>query len=129
MKDFAKWIALKEKLDKTTYIPPLFKEGEVWWCSIGANVGHEINGKSELFSRPVVVFKKLSKDVFIGIPLSTKQKVGSWYVPISHKERSAIANISQLRLFDFKRLSSKYGELDKSDFDKIKKCLKALLNF
>lgn len=50
---------------------PKITEGEVWWVAIGENVGVEINGKSRYFSRPVIVFRKLSHLGFMGIPLST----------------------------------------------------------
>lgn len=45
MKRFLKWIGLKEKLDSIQIKPPFFKEGEIWWCRIGENIGVEINGK------------------------------------------------------------------------------------
>jgi hypothetical protein len=38
----------------------LFKEGDIWWCSIGMNVGVEIFGKGKYFARPVIIFKKFS---------------------------------------------------------------------
>lgn len=66
---FNEWIKVKKKLHyhaRTPYI----KEGEVWWAAVGENIGVEINGKSQYFSRPVVIFKKLSKFGFMGI-LST----------------------------------------------------------
>ena len=44
---------------------PLFKEGEIWWCGIGMNIGREIFGKGAKFIRPVVVLKKLNKDSFL----------------------------------------------------------------
>ena len=68
VKRFLEWIQLKEQLHNASHKPPLFKEGEVWWCSVGENVGKEINGKSKLFSRPVLVFKKLTSETFLGIP-------------------------------------------------------------
>ncbi|MEN9582524.1 MAG: hypothetical protein RL641_478 [Candidatus Parcubacteria bacterium] len=128
IKRFFEWVSLKQKLHEKAQTPPYFKEAEVWWCSLGENVGYEVNGKSKLFSRPVIILKKLSHYVFIGIPLSTKTRDGTWYVSITHRDQNVTANISQLRLLDFRRLSSKNGELDRADFDKIKKRLKALLN-
>ena len=38
--------------------------------SIGKNIGYETLGKQELFLRPVLVYKKLSKSTFVGIPLT-----------------------------------------------------------
>jgi len=120
IKRFIEWIKLKEKLHESNAKLPLFKEGEVWWCAIGENVGIEINGKSQKFSRPVHVFKKLSHDGFLGIPLSTKIKVGTWYVPITHRSVSSVVMMSQIRVISSKRLLEKYGELDQKDIQKIK---------
>ena len=49
---FLEWIGLKQKLHQGTQAPPLVSAGDIWWASIGENVGSEINGKSRLFSRP-----------------------------------------------------------------------------
>ena len=124
-KDFAGWIKLKEKLhyDGST---PRITEGDIWWCSCGENVGVEINGKNRLFSRPVLVYKKLSRYGFIGIPLTSQGKVGSWYVNFDFQNKKQTAVLSQIRTFSISRLSSRMGELDKKDIDKIKE---AILDF
>src|SRR3989338_6232682 len=119
IKRFIEWIKLKEKLHESNAKLPLFKEGEVWWCAIGENVGVEMNGKSGKFSRPVHVFKKLSHDGFLGIPLSTKIKTGTWYVPIIHRSIDCVAVLSQVRVISSKRLLEKHGELDQKDRVKI----------
>ncbi len=54
----------------------LFKEGEIWWCSIGMNVGTEIFGKGRRFTRPVLVFKKFGSYSFLGIPITSQEKEG-----------------------------------------------------
>jgi hypothetical protein len=43
-KDFESWHLLKAKINenKTRY---LFREQEVWWCFLGANIGDEQDGK------------------------------------------------------------------------------------
>jgi hypothetical protein len=51
---------LQTKVASGTQSPPLVTAGDIWWASIGENVGSEINGKSRLFSRPVIIFKKLA---------------------------------------------------------------------
>jgi len=112
---------LKEKLHIHASKPPLFKEGEVWWCSIGENIGYEISGKSGLFSRPVLVFKKLSANTFLGIPLSSQQRKGSWYVTITLKGNVSVAVLSQVRVFDYRRFSTKMGHLDGTDFKQVKR--------
>lgn len=120
IKRFLEWIKFKERLHESTAKTPLFKEGEVWWCAMGENIGIEMNGKSKKFSRPVHIFKKLSNGGFLGIPLSTKIKVGTWYAPIIHRSVNSVATISQIRVISSKRLLEKYGELDQKDIEKIK---------
>ena len=120
IKRFLEWIGLKEKIHNNNSIPPLFNEGEIWWCAVGENVGIEINGKGKLFSRPVFVYKKLSKDGFLGIPLSTQDKKGSWYVEINFKGEKDIANLSQIRIFSAYRMYEIMGSLDNKDITKIK---------
>jgi len=72
-KDFEKWNQLKQRLDAIKN-PPFFNEREIWWCSIGINIGYEVYGKGTLFTRPVLIIKKRSANTFIGIPMSTKLK-------------------------------------------------------
>lgn len=58
IKRFFEWISLKKSLDSIIIDPPYVSDGEMWWASLGHNVGSEIDGKSRLFSRPVIIFKK-----------------------------------------------------------------------
>src|SRR3989344_751032 len=126
VKRFIEWIKLKERLHQTAYKPPLFRQGEVWWCSIGENVGSEINGKSKLFSRPVLIFKKLSSVTFLGIPTSSQDRTGSWYVRITLQNKESFVILSQIRVFDYKRLSSKIGHLDAYDYKQVKMAFRKL---
>ena len=121
-KHFKEWIDLKEKLHFSNSLPKI-KEGEIWWCSYGENVGVEINGKDKLFSRPVLIYKKLSYLGFVGIPLTSQEKNGSWYVNFSFQDKNQTAVLSQVRMFSVSRLSSRMGELDASDFNKVKEAL------
>jgi mRNA interferase MazF len=83
---------------------PLFKEGEIWWCSIGMNVGVEIYGKGQRFTRPVIIFKKFNKNAFLGIPLTSQLKTGKWYVLVTHGDKTDTALLAQIRVMDSKRL-------------------------
>ena len=120
IKKFLEWIGLKEKIHNNNSVPPLFNDGEIWWCAVGENVGIEINGKGEAFSRPVYIYKKLSRDGFLGIPLSTILRKGSWYVEISFQEQKIMANLAQCKVLSFKRMYEKMGALDEKDIKKIK---------
>ena len=71
LKRFSEWLGLKEKLHERHQTPPLVSEREIWWASVGENVGSEINGKSALFSRPVIIYKKLSHGFYFVIPTTS----------------------------------------------------------
>ena len=99
---------------------PLFKEGEVWWTSIGLNIGVEIFGKGDQFARPVLIFKKFNADSFLGIPLTSRLKDELWYIPLRCVDREARAVLSQTRCFDAKRLMKRMVALTDEQFVAIK---------
>lgn len=111
---------LKEKLHGIEDAPPLVSEREIWWASIGENVGSEINGKSELFSRPVLILKKLSHGFYFIIPTTSQRREGSWYVSFRQQGRDMVACLHQARAIDYRRLSSRLGQIDGDDFARVK---------
>ncbi len=127
VKRFLEWIGLKQNLDALHFKPPYVNEGDIWWVSIGENVGSEISGKSKLFSRPMVILKKLSHGFYFAIPTSTSDKKGSWYVSFRQKGKDMNACLHQARSVDHRRLSNKLGRLDEEDYAKVKKAFLNLL--
>lgn len=93
-----------------------FYEREVWWASMGENVGSETNGKNFHFERPVVIVKKFSKDMLFVIPTTTKTKIGTWYQPIEYSDVKTQANLAQARTISAKRLIRKIGNLSPEQF-------------
>lgn len=128
LKNFFDWFKLKERLHSSQQKPPLVSPGDIWWASLGENVGSEINGKSDLFSRPVIIFKKLSHGFYFVIPTTTQSKSGSWFVGFRQKGKDMVACLHQSRAIDHRRLSSKLGSLDDEDFVKIRRGFHRLLN-
>lgn len=126
VKRFLEWIGLKEKIHNQEHLPPLFKEGEIWWCYIGENVGSEVNGKGLQFTRPVLIFRKYDRFSFFAIPLTTQNKVGTWYFPFVHNGKTQIAQLAQGRVISYKRLKERVGKIDSVDYEKIKKAFISL---
>ena len=120
-KRFLQWISVKERVHTRDSQPPYFHEGEMWWAYVGENVGSETNGKGKQFTRPVVIYRKLGAYTFLGIPTTTKQKEGTWFVPFRHKDIAEVAVLSQIRILSSKRLREKIGEIDESDMSRIRK--------
>ena len=118
-KHFPEWLELKETLDKVGRLTGI-SEGQIWWVAVGENVGVEINGKSELFSRPVLIYKKLSKFGFLGIPLTSQKHEGSWYVSFEFQGKTSYAALAQIRVMSVSRLYRKpVGKISRSDFKKV----------
>lgn len=118
VKYFIDWIITKIIIDKSENVA-LINEGEVYWCSLGENIGFEQNGKGEDFRRPVLILKKFNNSIFWGVPLSTKNKDNKYYVKVLLKDLEQSALISQLRILDTKRLDKKIGYISKIDHIKI----------
>ena len=125
-KDFDQWNKIKKGVNSGGLLK-LYHTREIWWCSLGVNIGFEQNGGGQEYQRPVLILKGMSKDTCYIIPLT-----GS---PKRHKNRVAIglvdnieasAIISQIRLIDTKRLVEKIGFLNKSKFNEIRKAVKDL---
>lgn len=119
------WCRLKILLwNKTS--KAVFKRGDIWWCSLGINLGEEMYGKGSKFTRPVLIFRKFTSNSFLALPITKQEKQGTWYVEITiHGEKRWIM-LNQARVFDKKRLTNRIGVLDDNDFQKVKK---GLLNF
>ena len=114
--DYDNWNNLKKILSvsKRAY----FSKGEIWFISIGKNLGDEEDGKNELFERPVLIIRKFNNNIFLGIPLTSQEKIGKYYIGL--KSFRSVAILSQIRLFDSKRLVRKIGKIDSSELMDIK---------
>lgn len=126
MKRFLEWIGLKDRLHNAEHKPPFFREGEIWWSHAGENVGNEMNGKSDAFTRPVYIFKKYDAYTFFGLPLTTKIKNGTWYCPITFRGKGQTIVLSQGRTLDYRRLKEKIGELGSIEREQISSAFFAL---
>ena len=119
-KKFDEWNEVKQKVEKKEKTS-ITKEREVYWASIGENIGFEQNGKSELFTRPVLVLKRFTKNMFFGIPLSSQIKQGSFFYDFELDGEKSNALLVQARIYDTKRLEKKIGMISKEDFQNLKK--------
>lgn len=125
-KDFNDWNSLKQKLDKNEKVI-FFKEREVWWCSIGLNLGHEENGKNQFFTRPVLVIRKFNNHLFLGVPLTTQIKENKYYHQVTLKEETQCVMLSQMRIFGNTRMRSRLGELSRGQFVEVKRKLAEMI--
>lgn len=126
IKRFFEWIGLKKKLHYEPQDIPLVREGELWWASLGENIGFEMNGKSKDFTRPVFIYKKLTDTFYFVIPTSTQLRHGSWYVSFKLKQVMETACLQQARTIDYRRLHSKLGEVSDLELQKIREGFRKL---
>jgi mRNA interferase MazF len=92
--DFDRWNN-KKQLAHDVPLPLAFpKNGEVWMCTLGKNLGREQNGGSQDFSRPVLVIKKFNNEIFLVVPLSTKQKPLDFYFNYNDPSGAPVAPFS-----------------------------------
>lgn len=126
IKHFLEWIGLKERLHSKNSKPPYVNEGDVWWVSFGHNVGSEIDGKSDRFSRPAIILKKFTSGFYFVVPTTTQAREGSWYVRFRQQGKDIWACLHQARPIDYRRFYSKLGRLDDSDFLNVKQAFRSL---
>lgn len=128
-KEFQKWHNKKSVIDQIER-RPFFHEGEIWWCTLGVNVGFEQDGGGEDYLRPVIIYKKFNNEVFWAIPLTHTDKKTKYYFQLTKEGDSptSTAILSQIRLVDARRLSHKLElNVSKDDFIALTKKFKALL--
>ncbi|MCX6731808.1 MAG: hypothetical protein NTX55_02350, partial [Candidatus Parcubacteria bacterium] len=83
-KDFDRWNEKKKKIHNRTDAP-FFHKREIWWCSLGVNIGFEQDGSSIEYYRPIIILKGMSKQTCFVIPLTASSR--------PHPLRPSIGNI------------------------------------
>ncbi len=120
---FNNWNELKKKIDQKNnraYAHPR----EVWWCSLGNNIGSEVNGKNYKFERPVLVLKVYSSDSILVLPITSKIKNDTFHKKIIIKNNKEVyIKLTQIRVISTKRLSRKVDKINIENFLEIKKLL------
>lgn len=124
---FINWLKLKLKIQLQNIQIDYFRDGQIWWVSLGQNIGSEENGKNIKFERPVLILKRINKQTFWALPTSTQIQKGKYRYIFEKKGKQYSIKLSQIRLISSKRLIRLIGEIDKGDFKNIKNKLKKLI--
>jgi mRNA interferase MazF len=117
---FDNWNIVKQKSHFHQKIIGI-KERDIVFVRMGQNVGYEQDGKGDEFLRPVVIMKKFNKNMFLALPLTTKKKENIYHYEFSYtnKSKNNITNsaiLSQVKMFDTKRVKYKSGVIKIDDF-------------
>lgn len=130
MKDFWEWNHIKSKIEVKNEESYYFNEREIWWSSIGLNIGHEEDGKNQMYERPVLILKKFNTKIAWVLPMSSKIKEGRYYYQIKQDGITYTVLLSQLKLISSKRLVRQVQQVKKislEDFKHIKSRLVELI--
>lgn len=130
IKDFDGWHPLKKKIEKECRVPTI-RQRDIWWCSIGVNIGVEQDGKNALYERPVLVVRKFNNRHFMGVPLTTQLKD----FPLRHnvfyrsqgQVREGQALLSQMRSYDAMRLTRHVAKLGTKQFKELMESIHDML--
>lgn len=128
-KDFDQWNVLKKRLEGRRDV--FCNTREVWWCSIGANVGAEASGKNGLFERPVLVLKVYNTQSILIVPLTSKPKNDRFHTEVVYTDEEGLmhtswAILSHTRTISPRRLQRKLYRIDKNTHARVMNCLFAL---
>ena len=118
-KDFDAWNKNKKELENAPikkYVHPK----EIWWCSLGVNLGAEIDGKNENFERPVIVIKVYNKETMVILPITTKPRADPFHHKIQTAGKTIWVKLTQVRVVSSKRLLRKVDVLDEASFEILK---------
>ncbi len=116
-KDHDSWNKRKKILD-TRILPDsfFFLEREIWWTSIGVNIGDEIDGKNENFERPVLIIEKFDENNFLGIPMTSTPNEGSLFHSMLYRDEHYYISLKQIRYLNIKRLLRLIRRMDEAEF-------------
>lgn len=130
IKDFDTWNKVKkqtEEAKRKVFAHPR----EVWWCSLGVNIGAEIDGKNDSFERPVIIMKVYNKETMLVLPTTGRAKADKFHTPLKieslNKEtneimtRTVYVKLTQARVISNKRLIRKVGVIEENKFQVIQK--------
>ena len=121
-KDFDSWNSRKKLLENRNF-QGRFTECEIWWCSFGLNIGHEQDGKNNLYERPAVIIKVFNKEMVIAVPMTLGIRKDLYHFEVA--DGSLI--LSQLRLVSTKRFNRYVRRIGNDELDGIKHKLRIVL--
>lgn len=89
---------------------------EIWWASVGENIGEEICGKNNSFERPVLIIKKFSKSNFFVLPITSTVRKGTYFynIELNGKVRSVL--LHQGRFISNKRMLRRIETVSEGKF-------------
>src|SRR3989344_859081 len=127
-KDFNRWNEIKKTMHENIVKHESFpKEREIWWCSVGVNIGVETDGKHDTFERPVLIVRVFNREMLWAVPVTSTMKDSPFYYPFLFKNEDRSIILTQLRAISTKRLRRRVDVMSEEDFKKVVEVLTNLL--
>ncbi|MBI4224768.1 MAG: type II toxin-antitoxin system PemK/MazF family toxin [Candidatus Sungbacteria bacterium] len=127
-KDFDNWNKAKKRVD-TEDRDISIRSGEIRWVSLGVNIGSEIDGKGESFTRPALVLHVIGSHLALVVPMSTKVKDIAGYIPFEWKGTKMALCVHQIRIISQKRILSRKGKISLTRLSAIKSEVSKFFSF
>ena len=115
-KDFETWNKVKQIVERKEILEQENEEanlrnGEIRWANLGVNIGSEIDGKGDLFTRPVIVLHLVGKVNALVVPMSTKVERRAGYFSINVQGKEVSYCVNQIKIISVKRLQERISKL------------------
>lgn len=115
--EFNQWNEIKKSVNGRNMPEDFFcYEREIWWCSIGKNVGVEANGKHDFFERPILILKVFNKEMIWILPITSTIKNSPFYYRFQFNNQKQSVVTTQIKTISPKRLRRKIGSISEADF-------------
>jgi len=84
--NFNRWNSVKKQTNKKVN-NVYFKEREIFWLRLGQNIGNEEYGKGNEFQRPVLIVRRLTATIFVGVPLTSTLKDNDYFHKFEYNKK------------------------------------------
>jgi mRNA interferase MazF len=122
-KDFEGWNKKKQSIELTCDGPDLVLQGDIWWCSLGVNIGAELDGKNDTFERPVLILKHINRHTVLIAPCTSTSSGYRYLFRIKTYKKEFFINLAQIRVISKKRLFRRVDIIDDNQFLLLQKAL------
>lgn len=126
-KDFNRWNQVKQTLNREER-NPCVRAGEIRWATFGVNVGSEIDGKGNSFTRPVLIIHTIGNYLALVVPMSTKLKHSAGYVPFNYNDKNVSLCLHQMRAISQKRIFSRLLKIPGNQLRLVKSAISTFFN-
>lgn len=128
-KDFDNWNKLKKLINSKVIGDDFnFHAGDIWWTTLGLNVGKEMDGKNQTYERPVLILKVINRHTVYVLPLASKDHfVDKYHHKVNYEEGgSGVLVFSQMKVISSNRLLRKLSTISKVDLKEASRLFKSL---